>query len=179
MAFCANCGTQMDEDIRFCPSCGTEAGQKPAAGNTEASQKASPPNVFKKLNDTPDSTLEYDLKDIADNKMMAILSYIGILVLIPWFAAPNSKFARYHARQGITLFMMYIAYFIVSFLLGMIKTTHYLWGGIPYQATPWYISTLSWLIGIPLFILSIIGVINAAQGKAKELPVVGKFKIIK
>ena len=35
---------------------------------------------------------------------MAILAYFGILVLIPILAAKDSKFARFHANQGL-LFM--------------------------------------------------------------------------
>ena len=37
------------------------------------------------------------------NKVMAILSYFGILVLIPIFAAKDDAFARYHANQGLVL----------------------------------------------------------------------------
>ncbi|HHV09622.1 MAG TPA: zinc-ribbon domain-containing protein [Clostridiales bacterium] len=178
MAFCVNCGTQMDENTKVCPSCGTEAGQSPAAGNPVPPPSASQPNLFQKLNDTAETTAEYDPKDIADNKLMAALSYIGILVLIPWLAAPNSRFVRYHARQGLTLFIAYIAYFVIRFLLGLIKTTRYAWG-IPYQTTPGIILFISWLIGIPLFILSVIGIINVIQGRAKELPVIGKLNIVK
>jgi uncharacterized membrane protein len=60
----------------------------------------------------------------------------------------------------------------------MIKTTHYLWG-VPYQSTPGIIVFIGWLIAVPLYVLSIIGIINAYQGKAKELPIIGKIKIIK
>jgi uncharacterized Tic20 family protein len=39
-----------------------------------------------------------------------------------------------------------------------------------------YILSLVWLF---FLVLAIIGIINAAQGKAKELPLVGSFKILK
>ena len=35
------------------------------------------------------------------------------------------------------------------------------------------------LVWIPLVALAVLGIVNAATGKAKELPVVGKFKILK
>ncbi len=175
MAFCSNCGTQLDENTNACPSCSVQTGQSNVTNNNQES--TSQPNVFQKINNTSDTTGEYDSKDIADNKIMAILSYLGILVLIPMFAAPNSKFTRYHVKQGFNLFLAYIGLSIVSFLLGMIKTTRYLWG-IPYQTTPGIVLLLIWLLALPLLALSILGIINAYQGRAKELPIIGKIKIL-
>ena len=37
-------------------------------------------------------------EDVQNNKVFAILAYIGILVLVPIFAAKESKFARFHAN---------------------------------------------------------------------------------
>ena len=46
------------------------------------------------LNNTADTTNEFDPQDIQNNKAMAILAYLSWLVLIPLFAAKDSKFAR-------------------------------------------------------------------------------------
>lgn len=42
-----------------------------------------------------------------------------------------------------------------------------------------FIATLFSLLGIVFLVLAIIGIINAANGKAKELPVIGKYRILK
>ena len=42
-----------------------------------------------------------------------------------------------------------------------------------------FIATLFSLLGIVFLVLVIIGIINAANGKAKELPVIGKYRILK
>lgn len=178
MAFCSNCGTQLDENSTVCPSCDAMVRQNADRGNTQNAASGLRTNVFEKLNNTSDTTAEFDSKDMADNKVMAVLSYLSILVLIPLFAAPNSRYARFHAKQGVTLFVFYIGYTVLRFLLGLIKTTHYVWG-IPYQSTPGIIIFIGWLLGVPLFILSIIGIINAYQGKAKELPIIGKISFLK
>jgi hypothetical protein len=39
MAFCANCGTKMDDGVKFCPSCGTAAGGVPPAAPKPATEK--------------------------------------------------------------------------------------------------------------------------------------------
>ena len=38
MAFCANCGTQVQDEVKFCPSCGTDVatGQAPEAAAAKA-----------------------------------------------------------------------------------------------------------------------------------------------
>ncbi len=50
------------------------------------------------LNNTADTTAEFDHNDISANKGMAILAYLDPLVLIPIFAEKGSKFARFHSN---------------------------------------------------------------------------------
>ena len=153
MAFCSKCGTEIGEDMKFCPKCGAAVGgeaPKQEEKKTDFSEKVAA------LNNTPDTTADFDEKDIADNKVYAILSYIWILFLVPLLAAKESKFARFHANQGLVLF-------IVSIIVGILA----------------FIPVIGWLLGIVTFILAVIGIINAAQGKAKELPIIGKFKLLK
>ena len=42
-----------------------------------------------------------------------------------------------------------------------------------------FISTLLNLVNLLFFVLVVIGIINAASGKAKELPVIGRIQILK
>jgi uncharacterized membrane protein len=41
------------------------------------------------------------------------------------------------------------------------------------------VGTLLGLVSLIFFILMIIGIINAVKGEMKELPVIGKYKILK
>ena len=134
-----------------------------------SNQQESFEEKFQNLNNTADTTSQFDPQDITNNKVMAILAYLGILVLIPIFAAKESKFARFHANQGLILFIIGIALYLVQTILYSIFTLR-LW---------WLISLVTGVVGLIIFVLAIIGIVNAAQGKAKELPVVGGFKILK
>jgi len=103
--------------------------------------------------------------DVDKNKIFGILAYLGILWLVPLLAAKESPFARYHANQGIILFITGMAVWICSIVLA-------------------FIPILGWLIDLCLFIgmvvLWIMGIINAAKGECKPLPVIGNlFTIIK
>lgn len=39
------------------------------------------------------------------NRILAALSYLSVLFVLPRFFCPEDEFARYHARQGLTLFI--------------------------------------------------------------------------
>ena len=123
------------------------------------------------LKNMKDHTSEFDPTDIQNNKTMGILSYIGLLVLVPIFAAKDSKFARFHANQGLVLV---IAQAIVTTVLSI---TAAILGMIPYIG--WLLALLIRLIIPVVYIPSIIGIINAAKGQAKELPIIGGIRILK
>lgn len=183
MAFCGKCGTQVNDGVRFCPSCGAQMGAQ-GQPNQGAQQQANPQNNFSSkisgLNQTADTSGEYDPNDIANNKGMAVMAYLGLLWLIPFFMRKESKYVQYHCRQGITLVLFEIAYSVLSAILtAIIKTPHYIYGIYYGSYTPGWLTTILWLISIPLFIIAIIGILNAVNGRAKELPIIGKFKIMK
>ena len=108
--------------------------------------------------DTADETAEFTDDDISKNKIMAILSYLGILVLVPIFCAKESKFARFHANQGLILLVAEVVSAILS--------------NVP--VIKWF----TWILELAIAVLIIVGIINAAKGKAKRLPVIGSFDLI-
>ncbi len=109
-----------------------------------------------------------DPKDVQDNKVMAILAYFGLLFLIPLFAAKESPFARFHTNQGLILCITWIVAMIIVAILGTILMF----------ISP-ILSFIPYLIMFVFPILGIIGIINAAKGEMKELPIIGKYRIIK
>lgn len=113
----------------------------------------------------------FDHADVEKNRLMAVLSYLGILVIIPILVTPDSKFVRFHANQGVILLIASLVYGAINRILGFVIGWIPIVGGI--------IVSLWSLIGVILFIFAILGIINAAQGKGKELPVIGSYRILK
>lgn len=175
MPICNECGTSVEEGKKFCPACGTEMPKSTAQQNagfggsygSTAQQGAgdSFEEKLKNLNNTADTTYEFSADDVQKNKGMAVLAYIGILVLIPLFAAEESRFARYHANQGLVLLIVNVAYNILSGIIALV------FSGI--------ISGIFKLFSLVLLALMILGIVNAANGRAKELPVIGRYKLLK
>lgn len=95
-------------------------------------------------------------------KTISAVGYLGILFLLPYLMYPKEKFAVFHANQSLILLIVVAAVNIVG-------------GMIPF---------LGWFIVLPLgnlfvFVLFIIGLINALNGRMKRLPVVGGFDLLK
>jgi uncharacterized membrane protein len=104
--------------------------------------------------------------DVQDGKLMAILAYI--IFLIPLIAARDKKYAMYHTEQALVLLIawvvIYIAFTIVSIIISKIST-----------ALSCGLGIVSILIWVGYLVLWIMGLINAAQGKIKELPIIGAY----
>ena len=105
-----------------------------------------------------------DNKDVEANKAMAIIGYIlPILFFIPLVTdAKNSTYAKFHANQQLILLLAAVAVNIVGTIIPI----------------------LGWFIILPfgslaLIVIAIIGIINAAKGEMKKLPLIGGFSLIK
>jgi uncharacterized membrane protein len=116
---------------------------------------------------TADATLLPDKADVDKNKVMAILAYIGILVLVPLLAAKESPFARYHTNQGLVLFIGAVICWVPLMILDVIPLVN---------CVGLILTVLLWICVITMMIL---GIVHAANGQMKPLPVIGKFKILK
>lgn len=172
MSFCTQCGTEIKEEAAFCPNCGAPV---EGAANNKAGQTAYGAgfsDTVTKITDTKDNTAEFDPADISANKVFAVLSYIGILVLVPLIGAPNSKFARFHANQGLVLLICELA---CQVLLKVLSWVLFGPARILYFAVCFAIGVLN----LVFLVLAILGIINAAQGKAKDLPIIGQIHLLK
>ncbi len=181
MAVCKNCGTSLIEGKKFCPGCGArvdggvnlnkETQNNNNNNNGNAENKYDFSDKISRFTNTEDRTSDFAPNDIANNKGMAVLSYIGLLVFIPIFAAKGSPYARFHANQGLVLFLAEIiwsaAYSILRNILYAISFTL----GI--------IGSIAGIVSIFFLVLIIIGIVNAATGTAKRLPIIGKIILIK
>lgn len=94
-------------------------------------------------------------KEKEKNVGMAIIAYV--LFFVPLLTdAKDDPFVKFHVKQSIVLVVAWVANFVVAMIpvLGWI-------------AAP--------IISLVLLILWILGVVNAANGEKKYLPIIGEY----
>lgn len=118
-----------------------------------------------------DNTENSNQNDQSNTILFSILSYIGILWLIPLLVEKNDKVVRFHVNQGIVLFIFDI---IGSIAVGILSAIFVFIPVISFLGV-----VIASLFGILCFVLMIIGIVNAANKSEKPLPIIGKFQILK
>ena len=126
---------------------------------------------------TTDTASDYTLQDKKKNKTNALLCYIPLAVFYFIFTGKNktSKYLGFHANQGLSLTLYYITAFAFSTLLKILfRKDSFIINDVPGWVG--FISYVLYCIG---FLLTLFGIINTSNESSKELPVIGKFRILK
>jgi uncharacterized membrane protein len=89
-------------------------------------------------------------QEIREGKFFAIISYISFLCIVSLLFKRNNKFALYHAKHGLVLFVFQVAGFILS--------------SIPILA--WLIQTLGLVV---ISLVSIWGILQALMGNYSRI----------
>ena len=174
MKYCPKCNSQYPDDAAFCNRCGTPlaAGQTATAsaqpsqtGAQQGQYQAQPQYQAQAYANPTDHTAEFDPKDISDNKVLAMATYLlgwfGIILAL--LGGGNSKYAAFHARQALKIE-------VISALLILCMAVLFLTVIVPIAG------------GICLIILFVVRVIcffYVCGGKAKEPPIISSFPFLK
>jgi len=187
MLFCRRCGTELTEE-GTCPNCAYVDEIAYQKNNPEEEPQVSKldkaknflndmiysddgeidfKQAFNNVMDTEES-FEFDKTDIEQNKAFAVLSYIGILVLIPYFFKKDSEFTQYHAKQGLVLAISMVVYNVAVAILN----------GILSFILPDLISNaigiIFGIVNLAFIALAVLGIVNVVNNKAKQLPFMDK-----
>lgn len=164
--FCKQCGAQIADDSKVCPYCGAQL----AAGSGNGAKQAG--DFVNDMMNTEDLSNQFDPADIEQNKVLSVIAYLWFLSIVTMLAAPNSKYARFHANQGLVLA---IAETVVGAVVGVIGVVL---GLIPFIGAI-IAALLSLVISLAGLGLTIFGIVNVVNGKAKKLPLIGNITLLK
>jgi uncharacterized membrane protein len=145
MAFCPNCGSQVDGS--FCANCGTPMSGAPRPSATPGSGFESPALSAPGLTDNVAGALCY---------LGAFITGIIFLVIAPY---NKSKFVRFHAFQSIFYF---IAWIVINIAFGMMVVVSH---GLMALLFP--------LFHLAFFLLWLYLMYTAFNNKKIKLPVIG------
>ncbi|MFH1711754.1 MAG: DUF4870 domain-containing protein, partial [Patescibacteria group bacterium] len=99
-------------------------------------------------------------KDVEENKYIAAIGYIFILCFVPLFMAKESKFAQFHAKQALVLFIIEVAFSIVDVVLIFIPIIG------------WFTIVALW---IAIVVVAVMAFFRALAGESWEIPVIADW----
>lgn len=119
-------------------------------------------------------------EDIEQNRPMAVLAYMGPFVVVPLIFARESRFARFHANQGLLLFLLEFGLWMVNWVLGFLfmpnlsRTASGFFNAIAHLYG--FAAGIIWAV---FAIMALAGILHAIAGAEDKLPVIGNFRIVK
>jgi uncharacterized membrane protein len=182
-----------DDDLELKPL-DTPAAKEPppipaaSDGPVETTPPALPPGFTAVIIEGPDpepsEPADATKQDIEKHKGISIVGYIPPLFLVPLLVAPASRFARFHANQGLLLFILGTAFLFASANLLLLNGTLFsLLAAFGMGVIAWMGACITYVASIFLIILtimlSIFGIIHAVNGELKPLPFIGRYQLLK
>lgn len=107
---------------------------------------------FSKVKSIPGGVRNINIRKFNWTTILAALSYLNVLVIIPLIFSKNRPFVSFHVKQGMVL----LAFFALSiFTL--------------------YLPAVPYLFALFYAICIIVGIINIIRGGEKHLPLIGRL----
>lgn len=91
-----------------------------------------------------------------ENMLMAILAYIGPLIIVSFLLAKEDPFVKFHIKQGLLLLIGEVAAWMLAMMF-------------------WPLFFLVQIANIFFLVLAVVGIVRAAQGEMKPLPLIGHW----
>lgn len=123
--------------------------------------QASPSEPHTTQEPTLPPTKKADPKDVEENRVFGILSYIWVLCFVALFAKSDSPYVKFHAKQGVVLFIVWAAGFIIAEIFGSVS----------YGLRNVLMSANSLFV----LVMAIIGIMHAYHGNLEKLPIIGQY----
>lgn len=139
-------------------------------------------NNTSKINDSINKIINtketnFSQEEVNKYKNTAILCYIPFLFIIPMVRNNHkiSKYMHYHINQGLNLTILALISYLVPKMLASIFVVNNFVG----TYTPGWVLLIKYICACILIVIAGIGLINTTNGKSKELPIIGRFRLIK
>ena len=138
---------------------------------------------IEKFQDTKDYTHNYDQNDFAAHRKQCILAALGITFWVPYAFCSNSLSSRFYANQGLLTLIVEIIFGSIYSLFANIIGIAF----IENTFDGYRLSIAGWIVGfivtflcfaIPGFIIYT-SIQNIKAGKVKDIPFIGKIRLIR
>lgn len=147
--------------MKFCEKCGAKLGDGmhfcPACGVVQKGMESQSGDAGN--------------RDGTESRVVAALAYLGPLVFVAFCLAKGEKFVRFHVNQGIVLLLASVVYGITSGVLERVILEVF-WRA-------YFFTGVIGLAGLVFPVLACVGIANAVNGRKRELPVIGRIRVLR
>ena len=102
----------------------------------------------------------------SDRTMMIVLSYLGLLALIPYLTKKEDPEIHWHAKNGVGLLILDVVVWVLFMIITWVLPSNLLGCGI---------GVVQCIVWIGILVLHIYCIIQAVGGKRPRIPVVTDF----
>jgi uncharacterized membrane protein len=104
--------------------------------------------------------------------LMLVLSYLGILALVPLFVEKDDPEVQWHAKHGVVMFVAWVILFIALSIVSMAL------GSLP--GVGWVVSVvlgcgLYPILWVGILVIHIIAIMRALKGEKLTLPLITEY----
>lgn len=110
-----------------------------------------------------DVSYKFSSQDIEDNKLMAVLCYVGIFVLVPIWIARESPYVRFNINQGLIICIASTAMSVFGVYLRFVPLG----------------SLFAWAVNFAVLSVAITAIYHIFMGRAVKFPYIGDIELIK
>ena len=127
---------------------------------------------------TDDHTLEYDPYSFSSNKKYCKLAVLGFTFWVPLVFAKDCASARFYANQGLLIFIVELILLIPELIFTGIVGIGFSYGVLAIIGIVIDLILTAIIYCVPIFMI-VTAFQNIDAGKVKNVPFIGKFRILK
>jgi hypothetical protein len=126
---------------------------------------------------TEDHKSKFSNEDLRKYKNMAMICYIPFVSILFMFNAKTKKsdYFLFHTNQGLVVTLLWVASYFIS---RMLESLFYRKSMVVNNEVG-LISFISYILYCACFISTIYGIVTTFNGSSKEIPLLGKIKLLK
>ena len=101
--------------------------------------------------------------------VMIVLSYLGILALIPLLVEKDDQEVQWHAKHGLVLTACWVALFIVLTILGVLL------GSFTAGVGSCLVGVLQLVLVVVIVIVHLLGIVKGINGERFKVPMISDY----
>lgn len=134
--------------------------------------------TVEKIINTKNESTKFTTEEVLKYKTEAVISYIPFVSIYYLLTSKykKSNYLHFHINQGLSLTVCFIATLFISKILCSLFAVD---GGYGREFVPGIIEFICYILYVIVAFLVGFGILNTTNNQSKELPLIGKYRLLK